>query len=222
MPIQRVPGSMIDMLINELSNVSISGATAGQVLRQNGLGTWLNAHLAVSDLGDVSLPSAPRDGDTLIWDAFAAKWIKGRPFTGVLAKRNSDLTISNGVEQAIPWEAEVYDTANVWPIGSGDRTVLPVVAGWAKVRLSAQVYWASSTTGMRVITIRKNGQYVYDGTLAYLATPNVSGSGWGQYGATAVLDVVPGDYFQLTVQQQSGAGLSLLANRSWFQMEYIG
>lgn len=115
--------------------------------------------------------------------------------------RTTSQAVGNAAVSNILWEAEAYDTDNIWtPGGTADRLTVPR-DGLYLATLCAQ--WAINGTGARYIAIAKNG-----GGVAQL---NSGGSAAWYVGGvvTAIQPMVAGDYFTAVVYQTSGVALNI-------------
>lgn len=98
------------------------------------------------------------------------------------------------------------------------RIVVPATA--KRVRLIASIAWAANTTGIRLIQIKKNGS---EGRGLPNSRANAtSTAATNQNVSTAPIDVVPGDYFTISVSQNSGGALNITtADPTWVSMEIL-
>lgn len=135
-----------------------------------------------------------------------------------LVSMASGQSIANASVTPVVWGAT--NDAAVWTSANPTRLIVP--ANCTKLRLTAQAGFSSNATGERYVTVGKNG--------AFQATV---GFGQARFNAdsapsartdvnciSAIVDVVPGDYFELGVYQTSGGALVLTAaNLTWIAME---
>jgi hypothetical protein len=84
----------------------------------------------------------------------------------------------------------VYDTDAFWSAGNPTRHTVP--AGVAKVRLKGNLNWTFGGSGHRHIWVHKNGALFF-GTAKESDEGDAGVEGIG----SAVVDVTPGDYFEL-------------------------
>lgn len=143
---------------------------------------------------------------------------------GALVTKNSTTqSIPNTTETAILFDTSFYNTESVHN-GVSNTSRLTVPANVSKIKLFAQVTFAANATGFRMAYIRKNGSSATtfsgqpkDGRIASPATFATAMSL-----ASPLVQVVPGDYFELVVQQTSGGALDVqLNNLTWFAMEIV-
>jgi len=129
-------------------------------------------------------------------------------------------TIPDAAETVVNWDGANFDDAAFWNSGAPSRITVP--ADVTRVRLSAGIRWPSAATGSRKITIKKNGGEAW-------ATCDLSSVDTGNGTIlTPIIEVIPGDYFEVYVEQDSGGPLDLEtstvnANRSnFFCVEVMG
>lgn len=136
---------------------------------------------------------------------------------GSLVYRTSNQSISNGVATMVQWQAEEYDNGNWWT--SGTRLTVP--SGISYVRVAANIVWAGSAGGSyRSVQIKKNGAAVRGGARALQGPASTAGVTLNL--VTAPLAVSPGDYFEIEVQQDSGAALNVTSgNSTWASIETL-
>ena len=182
-----------------------------------------DAASALVDLTDVSAVS-PVNGDFLRFDG--ANWanqsagIYSRtllPFKGVLLRRSTNYVIpSSGAYTAIPWETASYDTDSFWDGGTPSRLTVP--AGVTRVRMMANLEWQTSPTN-QLIEIRKNGTSVLGGG-SFIVRGDGGYSNQMRNITSAVMEVTPGDYFELMVYVGSSAEVKNL-DRTWICLEVV-
>lgn len=150
---------------------------------------------------------------------------------GALAYLNASQSITNNVGTAVQFNAENYDTDALHD-NVTNNTRMTVPSGVSKIRLNANVKWGLNTTGQRFIAFWKNGA-VFNGDsqssveTITAAIPSASGKGPLQQIESPILNVSPGDYFEVVVIQNSGGALNVLGGsagssiESYFSMEII-
>lgn len=119
------------------------------------------------------------------------------PFRGALARLTSDNT---GISWAIlvPWQTTDYDTDGFWSVGNPSRFTIP--AGVTKVRLIGSVALETgSGTGSIYCSITMNGSMAVCGVTAPRNNASGGYSNNDSFTVSPVLEVVPGDYFELRV-----------------------
>lgn len=142
---------------------------------------------------------------------------------GALVYKTVDQVLTTGVQAAITWNVEEYDTNNCHDnITNNDRLTVP--AGVSAVRLTLSVAFGTNSAGGRILYTYKNaslGSGIPGCVGLYTAGPHATS--WTVMNAqSAVLKVVPGDYFRVYALQDSGVSVSILTTYSWFAMDLIG
>lgn len=132
-----------------------------------------------------------------------------------LAKLSADQAVPNAADTAIAFDTLIGNRMQA--AVSGGAIVIP--AGVSRVKVTAGVFWDSSSTGDRSIRIVKNG-LTFDGCPQQKTAP----SGYtGQALTSAIIEVAPGDTFGAIVFQSSGGSLNAISNGSTFiSVEAIG
>ncbi len=137
---------------------------------------------------------------------------------GALVMKSANQAITTATWTPLSFDQESYDTAGVHDIVTNNsRLVVPAGRTW--IRLGAGVSWASSGVGVRSISYRKNNVWTFAGrsqirqkadAQTEMALPGV------------VLPVVPTDYFEFMVNQNTGGNLNALThNATYFSMELL-
>ncbi|MGI9498534.1 MAG: hypothetical protein ACR2P3_00725 [Geminicoccaceae bacterium] len=165
---------------------------------------------ALNDLIDVNAVGA-FNGDLLrfdgsLWtpDAGGVHTRIPLPYKGALIQRSTDLTnISFPI--LIPFQSTVYDTEDFWDVANPTRITIP--AGVMKVRLQGSVSLKSGgTSGGVFVSFEKNGSGGRIGGGVFTVLQGTSGYSNNEFTAgTAVLPVIPGDYFELRVNSTSSS-----------------
>lgn len=140
---------------------------------------------------------------------------------GALVKRAADWVAQDfSAGAGMVWDAETYDAANFHDnVTNGDRITIP--PGVNRVQCGTTVTMANNTIGADVtLIIRKNAATSYDGVGqisidAPTATPTISVE-------TAPVDVVAGDFFNVTVFNAGDASIDVTAARSNFWCQVLG
>lgn len=120
-------------------------------------------------------------------------------------------SINSGDVTALTWDTEDFDTAGFWSAGSATR--LTTTVGGFYLILGAAA-WDTNTTGGRALDIRKNGTTTI--TSVFHAANNPC-----RQTLSALNQCVPGDYFEITAFQDSGAARTVAANPH-FWIYYLG
>lgn len=133
------------------------------------------------------------------------------------ARRSTAQSITSATQTTVTFTAEDYDTAAMIDVATAATRVTIKTAGRYRVRGAA--IWAANATGLRLISIVKNGAtplITPDGRVQ----PNTAG--WETTQQLEDDDVVlaVNDYLELQVYQSSGAGLNL--NGATLQARWMG
>ena len=139
---------------------------------------------------------------------------------GALANRSSSFSLPDNATTVVPFNAEVYDTDAIHD-NSVNPSRLTVPTGVSQVRLQAHCNFNSNTTGHRLIQVLKNAA-VFPG----MPELNFGAGGTGLQRlttASAVVDVVGGDFFELGAFQNSGSAVNIgtTTDDLWFSMEVV-
>jgi hypothetical protein len=132
-----------------------------------------------------------------------------------LVHRTTTQNLTISTPAIINWTSEVADT-DAWHDNSTNNTRLTVPSGVSKVRVGFNIQTVSAT-GALTVRILKNGS-------AFLGMAQVETDTGGTdnvNGWSAILDVTPGDYFELEVTQggvSSGVGS---VEQNWFAIEEV-
>jgi hypothetical protein len=147
------------------------------------------------------------------------------PFRGALVyKFDASQTFANVTNSQLTFPTVEYDTDGFFNQAT-QRFVIP--AGVSKVRLRAQAVWASNSSGMRQMVIKKN---FVNGDLLTGWFPGVPANTLPANNATTtdvqtstpVISVVEGDTFLAEAYQSSGGSLSVLKSvGTWFSIEVV-
>jgi hypothetical protein len=114
-----------------------------------------------------------------------------------MVRLTSEASIPDSTDTAVAWGAAVYDTDGYWDAGRPTRLTVP--AGVSRVQLKASLDWASGSAGARQIWLHKNGTHFSRSAAARDEVANVRGV------ASAVVDVVVGDQFEVMARQSTGS-----------------
>jgi hypothetical protein len=146
----------------------------------------------------------------------------GVPFKGALLQIDSDFTLVDVTTTTIDWGSATYDVGGWFSSGAVSRLTVP--AGVTKVRVSSNLAMTAWGTGVRFIGfLQKNGADVRGGSFS-----DMTGDPNNQVAinlTSAVLNVVPGDYFEIRAFQDSAGNETLgPASRgeyNWFSIEAV-
>lgn len=120
------------------------------------------------------------------------------------AKRTSVQSIANSTLTAIQFDAEDWDSASMHSTSSNTSRITVPSGGGGKYAIGWYWYWATNTTGRRVMRVNKNGSLLleienYKDASVGTCTPN------GLIFDTAVA----GDYYEVIAFQTSGGALNV-------------
>lgn len=150
-----------------------------------------------------------------------------KSFRGAMVYSSVNVDLFHIQTESIPWDSELYDTDNIHVSGANNERLI-VPSGVSKVRVSGgvRIYHATSLPNVDYIVfqIRKNNTNAADGEPFSVLGPT-SYSYIRNTMTSAVLEVIPGDYFELILFQKNTDSniLELIAGAgsSWFAMEII-
>lgn len=130
----------------------------------------------------------------------------------------SNQSIPTGTGEIVNWTSESRDDSAWFNPAQDNRLTVPV--GVSRVRVTANLSWAGSAGGgRRIARALKNGVSLAAG-LPWVRD-DVGSTGCVQNLTSPVLDVVAGDYFEVSVEQDSGGPLNLTTTASWFAIEAV-
>ena len=176
-----------------------------------------------------------------VWEPQDAEWrceiiggaagLPGR--IGCMAFRSAAQSITNNIDTAISFNAELYDYGGtVQPIHDNavNPTRFTVPNGVTRIRIKAGIMWQVNGTGQRRIRILRNGSSSNPLEVGWnTASPmeiiqDAAGGGFetGQQIETPALAVGAGDYFELYAFQNSGGALNALEETTWMEVEVLG
>lgn len=141
---------------------------------------------------------------------------------GALVYRNTDQSISTSSSTTLNWDLEDYDTDSIHDtVTNNSRLTVPT--GVTRVRAYGLAIWQAHSSGYRHVRILKNGATTYNGLGAQTSNSNAGSAEHNMQVSTAIIDVVAGDYFEMSAYQTSGSTLNIEGgvNHSWFAMEII-
>lgn len=141
-------------------------------------------------------------------------------FRGALVYKSIDQPILDTTSTFLTWDLENYDDANIHDnIVNNSRLTVP--AGVSRIILRGNLQWESNLVNDVITSFRKNGAL-------FIGAPSLNTEGdtipISENLVSAVLTVIPGDYFNFQVTQFSGVTLDVLEDsgrRTWFSMEII-
>ncbi|MEB8088271.1 BppU family phage baseplate upper protein [Staphylococcus pseudoxylosus] len=137
-------------------------------------------------------------------------------FMGAMAKLDSNISLNTKTTLYVPWQSTLYNTSGFWNPTNPTRLTVP--KGVKKVRVSANVLWASNATGSRLLRVKQNGNYM-PGLPYILKTAETTSATQGNSG---VIPVKEGDYFELEVRHEAGVTIDFRADPyTWFSIEVV-
>jgi hypothetical protein len=193
-----------------VTTVTVSGGGSGVTMKDEGTTVTGGPHTALNFTGaGVTVTNAGAGEATINVPGASLP-----TFRGAMAVKTSNQSVTS-LGAVVSWDAEDYDTDNIWTSGSPTRLTVP--SGVTRIRLVAclrQGTDAQNVTG----NLRKNGSNAFDGN-PHGYNYNTSG---GVILVSAVLTVTGGDYFEAfffppaTMNVTGGS-----APRSYFAMEVV-
>jgi hypothetical protein len=178
---------------------------------------------ALNDLTDVAIGAAVASDvlqfDGVFWGAAGVGIFQRAllPFRGALVRRTTNFSVSTtGAYVPISWQSAVYDSDALWDAGQPTRLTVP--AGVTKVRLTGNIEWQTSPTS-QLVEIRMNGGGVIGGG-SFIVRGDSGYSNQMRNIASAVLPVVAGDWFELTVFVSASGELRGM-ERTWLALEVV-
>jgi hypothetical protein len=147
-----------------------------------------------------------------------SKWIlEKKPGIGALTRLGEVVSVPSDLfpNKIVPWSATIVDNSGgCFDYGTNTRMTVP--ANVSRVRVSAGLTFSSNGSGIRQVSIKKNG--------ATVTSQSQPGLGFNAFSLTTpVVNVIAGDYFEVMVYQNSGSTLTLnLNDGDFFNLEIIG
>lgn len=135
---------------------------------------------------------------------FTACKIVAQAFPGhTRVRRTTNQSINNASATAISFDAERWDDANMWVIGTPTRVTIPA-PGWYDV--SASVRWASGAGTKRQLKFQLNGTTDID----VEDTPPMASDHYQSISTSYFF--AAGDYLELFVYQDAGGALNIVTD----------
>lgn len=156
--------------------------------------------------------------------SFSIEKVDAATFSGALVTKASDQLLANyTTDVAVTWDDETgggYDLGG-WHDNSTNNTRLTVPAGVSRVRLRAQLDITGASVGgvSDACRILKNGSEDWDGRANGAMRPTASVRTHNI--CTPVVNVTPGDYFELKYFISTDTAINVLADTSWFFIEAV-
>jgi hypothetical protein len=168
------------------------------------------------------------NGQVLTADSTAATGLKWATTSssptaaGCFIYKSTVQTMTNNTYEIITFDTEAFDTDNFHSTSSNtSRITIPTGKG-GKYQVNGNTQWANNTTGLRGIELLLNGTaYITN----FIAAPNSDGRCF--LTIAVVMSLSAGDYLELDVFQNSGAGLNIsgnaqLAKCTNFSVSFLG
>ena len=225
----------------DATNLLSTGAYTNQVLAADGSGAtqWITVSLATlsdhdhsGDAGDggtfdaANLTSgSATDGYVLTADGVGgAAWEAAGSSSGYTqgcrVYNNTNITLSNGVEKALTFNSERYDTDNMHSTVSATNRITITTSG--VYMIWGNVTFTNNAAGVRAAYIYLNGATIIARTQAD-AVANSSGSTIIQI--SSIYNLSAGSYLELRAEQNSGGDLAVQSNANYspeFAVQRIG
>jgi hypothetical protein len=134
-------------------------------------------------------------------------------FRGAMFKKSADQTAADfTTATAISFNTEVYNRGG-WDITNSTR--LQVAPNVEVIQIGGHVNVALSTADTwKVLSIYKNGSSVYDGRASDVVESGDPGTAF--HIISGPLVVAEDDYFELVLQEESDASITIEAAGTWF------
>jgi hypothetical protein len=132
----------------------------------------------------------------------------------------ANLSVTNNTTTVPGFTTEAWDTDGIHSttVNTGRFTI--VTAG--KYELTASVLWDINAAGVRILTIRKGGATSLNYCPVDASTGAMGAFNVGQQ-CQARDSANAGDYYEITVYQNSGGALNVLADAAtWFSCRWVG
>jgi hypothetical protein len=142
------------------------------------------------------------------------------PFKGALVRKTTNST-GLTFPVIVAWEEELYDTNNFW--NSGAPTRLTIISGVTKIRITGSLAFEPlAAVGSVFAQILKNGTAQSPGS-GFTFRQDAAGFSDNVVPImTPIIDVVAGDYFELTTQvSMSGQDQITFGYRTWLNLEVV-
>lgn len=208
-------------LVRAIGQTVTSGtSTPFCTLSVNGSGTGRGSHLGQKNwVNAVSAPIAVSSGNVIQADTggggtknlTGGTWLAAEELSPTtkcaIVTKSADQSYSASQTAALTFNTETVDT-NGWHDNATNNTRLTVPSGVSRVRLTFSVYSTTQTDAR--VWITKNGTAIGPKLGKYFGTAVSAGSG--------ILEVSPGDYFELIVQ---AIGSQTISSTSWFSIEEV-
>ena len=125
-------------------------------------------------------------------------------------------SIPNNAFTALNWDTNQIDNQGLHSTSANTDKIYVKEAG--TYRVSAQLYFASNATGVRIARIDKNGSALNRTTVS---VPVNSASVASTMHSSVLATAIPGDYFSVEVYQNSGGALDHANNEANFMVQKV-
>src|SRR5688572_2022027 len=141
---------------------------------------------------------------------------------GALVFKTANQSIPNAAWTMAVWDDESingYDIGGFFNPSQPSRLTVP--AGVSRVRIQAQSIWQKGNgTGLRQLVVKKNGSFFPGDPIQNGVANNVTTADIGA--VSPILNVTPGDYFEVELYHTDGGAIDLLASTgTFFSIESI-
>ena len=123
-----------------------------------------------------------------------------------IVRRSTDQAVTANVTTAVQWDTEFVDTGGWFDIGNPTRLTVP--SGVNYVKLHGNIL---HEVNLCELTFTKNGSSFIGKGESFTYRPSAH---------SAIIQVEPGDYFEMTVKSATGFNVSSDA-RNWFSIEEV-
>lgn len=131
---------------------------------------------------------------------------------GAMCFLSSAIPLATGDTLAVPFSDASFDDDGWWSPLAPTRVTVP--AGVSRVRIAISAGFSAQNGGNRIAYLSKNGSANFRGRCAQRISP----SGGVDYlnASTGIIEVSPGDYFELLLSQNSGSSVDVLGTSAGF------
>jgi hypothetical protein len=203
------------------------GGTSGTVTVTNSMATAIDAKgdlIAGTGADAFSRLAVGTNGYVLTADSAEATGIKwaaaagGSTYAGVsVGNTSGSVSIANGTYTAVNWATEDFDTDGYHSTSSNTSRITIPTGKAGKYQVGGFLLWDPNTSGMRVISIYKNGT-----EWKYTSMP--SSNQYPITEITTVMNLAVADYIQVYVWQDSGSARDIFpySTQAQFYASFLG
>lgn len=138
------------------------------------------------------------------------------PWRGARVRRTTNFPLTANVVYMLPWETADLNTNSIYSGAAVTRLTVPT--GVTKVRLTHNIRFDISAAALRHMAVFKNGVPVHG--MSAVRYGSIASNINDFNGTSAVLEVSPGDYFELQVISTNSVSI-LASERTWFEMTVV-